>query len=72
MAGIMDYIAGEILELAGENAIQDKKKRINPRHIKLAIANDDELNKLLAGCVIHEGGVKPHIEEALLPNKKTT
>ena len=70
MAGVLDYIASEILECSGDVAESAGKKRINPRHLKLAIANDDELLKLTAGSIIHEGGVNPHIEEFLLPAKK--
>ena len=72
MAGVMDYIASEILECSGDVALGSNKKRINPRHIKLALANDEELIKLTAGSIIHEGGVKPHIEEAHLPKKGKT
>ncbi|KAH9398668.1 histone H2A [Tyrophagus putrescentiae] len=59
-----------ILELAGNAARDNNKLRINPRHIQLAIRNDEELNKLLAGVTISEGGVMPHINSALLPPKK--
>ena len=69
MAGVLDYLSQEILELAGNIADRDKKKRINPRHIKLALNDDEELCKLFGSAVIHEGGVAPHIEPALLPKK---
>ena len=36
----------EVLELAGNAARDNKKGRITPRHIKLAVANDDELNQV--------------------------
>lgn len=39
-------IAAEILELAGNAARDNKKGRITPRHIKLAVANDEELNQV--------------------------
>lgn len=38
----------EILELAGNAARDNKKGRITPRHIKLAVANDEELNQVTA------------------------
>ena len=36
----------EILELAGNAARDNKKGRVTPRHILLAIANDEELNQV--------------------------
>jgi len=39
------YVA-EILELAGNAARDNKKSRITPRHILLAVANDQELNQV--------------------------
>lgn len=40
------FIKAEILELAGNAARDNKKGRITPRHIKLAVANDEELNQV--------------------------
>ena len=51
----------DVLELAGNAAKDNKKTRIVPRHILLAIRNDEELNKLLHNTTIAEGGVLPNI-----------
>ena len=49
---------------------------LNSRHTvlthpssQLAIRNDEELNKLLAGVTIAQGGVLPNIQAVLLPKK---
>lgn len=68
-AAVLEYLCAEILELAGNASRDNKKHRIAPRHILLAVKNDEELNKLLAGVTISEGGVIPNIQASLLPKK---
>ena len=69
LAAVLEYLAAEILELAGNAARDNKKSRIIPRHLQLAIRNDEELNRLLGSVVISQGGVLPNIHSELLPTK---
>ena len=69
LAAVMEYLAAEILELAGNAARDNKKTRISPRHLQLAVRNDEELNKLMAGVTISQGGVLHNIHAVLLPKK---
>jgi histone H2A len=69
LAAVLEYLTAEILELAGNAARDNKKTRIIPRHLQLAIRNDEELNKLLGGVTIAQGGVLPNIHTVLLPKK---
>ena len=69
LAAVLEYLAAEILELAGNAARDNKKTRIIPRHIQLAVRNDEELSKLLSGVTIASGGVLPNIHTVLLPKK---
>jgi len=71
LAAVLEYLCAEILELAGNAARDNKKSRIVPRHITLAVKNDEELNKLLGGVTIAAGGVLPNIHAVLLPKKST-
>ena len=69
LAAVLEYLAAEVLELAGNASRDNKKTRIVPRHIQLAVRNDEELSKLLGQVTISGGGVLPNIHSVLLPKK---
>ncbi|XP_067268926.1 H2A histone family member 1a like isoform X1 [Pseudorasbora parva] len=69
LTAVIEYLCAEVLELAGNASRDNKKLRIAPRHIQLAVRNDEELNVLLGGVTISEGGVLPNIQAQLLPKK---
>ena len=70
MAGCIEYLVRELLEIAGDQAAEAKKSTIKPKHIGLAVRNDEELMKLMAMIQISEGGFKANINEFLLPKNK--
>lgn len=73
MAAVLEYLVAEVLELSGNAARDNKRQRIIPRHIMMAVRNDSELDSLFKNVTISEGGVIPLIHPQLLPktSKKT-
>ena len=71
LASVLEYLTAEVLELAGNAAKENNKSRVVPRHIQLAVRNDEELNKLFGGVTIAQGGVLPNIHSVLVPKSST-
>lgn len=69
MAAVLEYVTAELLELAANAAKENKKKRITPRTIQLAVANDDELGGLFQNVTLSGGGVVPNLRSELSQKK---
>lgn len=58
--------------MAGNAARENKKTRINPTHIHLAIRIDDELSKLVGDATIVNCGVIPKIYNSHMSNNNSS
>ena len=58
MSSVLEYLTAEILEIAGNCARDFASRSITPRHLQLAIRNDNELDSFFQGT-ISGGGVCP-------------
>ncbi|KAJ4953784.1 hypothetical protein NE237_030616 [Protea cynaroides] len=74
----IDAIENERSSIAKDSCLKDNKEkeerdneknRIIRRHVLLAVRNDYELRKLLAGVTIAHGGVLPNINPVFSPKK---
>merc|ERR1711981_580033 len=70
-AAVMEYLCAEVLELAGNAAKDNKRQRITPRFILLAVRNDEELSNFFQNAIVAQGGVLPNIHPKLLPKNKS-
>lgn len=74
LAAVLELVVRDVLTAAAGVATEDKRVRIKPRHILLAVRNDAALNELLLtklGVVIPEGGVVPGIHPSLVKTHHT-
>uniref|UniRef100_A0A915P8V6 Histone H2A C-terminal domain-containing protein n=1 Tax=Meloidogyne floridensis TaxID=298350 RepID=A0A915P8V6_9BILA len=69
-AVFLEYLVSEIIDGAGNIAKRDKRLQITPRHLFLAIKEDNELKEISEHVTIVQGGVVPGILNELLPPPK--
>lgn len=70
MTAVLEYLAAEVLELAGNAARDNKKARVNGRFITLAVRHDSELDKLFKNDTVRGGGVLPNVHSFLVKKVK--
>lgn len=70
LAGVMEYLTAEVLELSGNAAKDLKKRRITPKHLTLAVRGDEELDSIMQNVMLRQGGVIPHIHKSLINRDK--
>ena len=70
MAATLEYVVGEVLELAGNVMLERKKKLLMPSHINIGIRQDEELAKVFASVQISKGSQLPNIAAHIQGNKK--
>ena len=66
LTAVTEYVCAELLELAGNAARDNRNANVIPRHITLAIENDEELSTQFSDVTIFGGGVLP-VSPARLP-----
>lgn len=58
LAAAIEYVLGEVLELAGNTTLLEKRRRLTARDIMKAVRRDEELDELVGGkTVIPSSGV---------------
>lgn len=70
IAAVLEFLVGEVIDLAGVVCKNEGRKRIVPTHIFKGIQEDDGLVELFSNIVISEGGFNENVHDALLMKKK--
>lgn len=47
LAGVLEYLTANILDLAGKEALSNNKTRITPEHVQRALGSNQHLSRLL-------------------------
>lgn len=55
LAGVLEAVAAEVVQAAGDATKKAGAKRITPAHLSAGIRNDLELHKALGGAVVFAG-----------------
>ncbi|XP_010634497.1 histone H2A-Bbd type 1 [Fukomys damarensis] len=64
LAGVLEYLTSNILNLAGKEAQDKRRKRIAPQHLETAMENNEQL------CPLVKDDNKSLVDETARPKKK--
>lgn len=67
LSAVAEYVAAELLEIAGNHAIKNKRKRVTPEDIAAAIRIDKELNLVCGNLAFAVDGVVKGVTKAITP-----
>ena len=67
IAAVLEHIVDGLLKLTGDAAKGNNGMRVIPRHIQLAVINDDQFHPLFRNAIFASGEVLPNIHSVLLP-----
>ncbi len=67
LSAVLEYLTAEVLEMAGQAAMDNKRTRITPRHLALVLQQDDEYKRIFAPESVVGGGSRQNIRAELLP-----
>lgn len=65
LAAVLEHLVAEVLEPAGSATRDNKKSRINLRHLQLVVRNNKKLNKIFH-AIVAQNGVLPKLNAAFL------
>eukprot|EP01064_Diplonema_japonicum_P036904 TRINITY_DN847_c12_g1_i1.p1 TRINITY_DN847_c12_g1~~TRINITY_DN847_c12_g1_i1.p1 ORF type:complete len:149 (+),score=31.76 TRINITY_DN847_c12_g1_i1:68-514(+) len=66
LAAVLEYTCNELLTMSSKTAYNySKQQSIKPRHICLAVREDEDFNTLLQGVTIAGGGVVQNVHAAV-------
>ena len=64
MAAVLEVVASQVLQRAGDAAAAGSSGRIEPHHIRVAVRKDEDLTRLVGAAALEQGGLlRPDIEE---------
>ena len=65
LAGVVEYIAAEIMEVTGNGTKKANRKTISPEDLSAAVRGDDDLHKLFSGHAICVGDKLAKVTESI-------
>ena len=67
LAAVLEYLCAEILEVSANKTAEDKRKRVTPVDVSLALRSDQDLSKICGNISLYSGDKLQNITQQLQP-----